>query len=260
MIEDQLICDESRYAGIDQVVRQAQERPAIPGSNFLGYALPFRAQRSRARRDGAQALDEIGMSQHNLLYRERKIGCGVEAWTIMIGPGPGRATSKITAEFNGTGKLTEPSAISMPAATLEKLLPSASLAVDYVTNKNIVSLETPWKNNIKMDAGFLPGSGFQTSGDATTGAIRGRLEFGDRQGTLKFTARFDNISTELTKLKAQTTGTATILPVRCEQLAVDHLAEGHSQRWKWARRISSSRRCGMYTDDATNGTFALRAI
>ena len=42
-------------------------------------------------------------------------------------------------------------------------------------------------NNIKVDARFFPGSGFQTSGDATTGAIRGRLEFGDRQGTLKFT-------------------------------------------------------------------------
>ena len=80
-----------------------------------------------------------------------------------------------------------------------------------MTNKNIVSLETSWKNNVKMDAGFFPGSGFQTPGDATTGAVRGRLEFGDRQGTLKFTARFDNNSTELTKLKAQTTGTATIL-------------------------------------------------
>ena len=57
-----------------------------------------------------------------------------------------------------------------------------------MTNKNIVSLETSWKNNIKMDAGFFPGSGFQTPGDATTGAVRGRLEFGDRQGTLKFSA------------------------------------------------------------------------
>ena len=54
--------------------------------------------------------------------------------------------------------------------------------VDYVTNKNIVSLETSWKNNIKMDAGFFPGSGFQTSGDATTGAVRGRLEL-DRKST-----------------------------------------------------------------------------
>jgi hypothetical protein len=143
------------------------------------------------------------------------VGCAVEGWTITIGSGPGRANSKITVEFVGSGKLTEPSGITLPAATLEKLLPSASLALsingtDYVTNKNIVSLETSWKNNIRLDAGFFPGSGFQTAGDATTGAIRGRLELGNRQGGLKFTARFENTSTELTKLKAQTTGTATI--------------------------------------------------
>ncbi|MBA3973351.1 MAG: hypothetical protein C0504_03925 [Candidatus Solibacter sp.] len=143
------------------------------------------------------------------------VGCAIEGWTISIGSGPGRANSKINIEFVGSGKLTEPSGIVVPAATLEKLLPSASLAlaingVNYVSNKNIVSLETSWKNNILMDAGFFPGSGFQTPGDATSGAIRGRLEFGKRQGTLRFTARFENGSTELTKLKSQATGTAVI--------------------------------------------------
>ncbi len=143
------------------------------------------------------------------------VGCVVEGWTISIGSGPGRANSKITVEFAGSGKSTEPSAIAMPAATLEKLLPSASLAltingVNYVSNKNIVSLETSWKNNVRMDGGFYPGSGFQSAGDATSGAIRGRLEFGNRQGTLRFTARFENGSSELTKLKQQTTGTAVI--------------------------------------------------
>src|SRR5579885_2585290 len=143
------------------------------------------------------------------------VGCVVEGWTITIGSGPGRANSKITIEFAGSGKVIEPSMIAMPAATLEKLLPSASLAlsidgIDYVSNKNIVSLETGWKNNLRMDAGFYPGSGFQTAGDATSGAIRGRLEFGNRQGTLRFTARFESGSTELTKLKNQTTGTAVI--------------------------------------------------
>jgi hypothetical protein len=143
------------------------------------------------------------------------VGCAIEGWTISIGSGPGRANSKINVEFVGSGKMTEPSAIVVPAATLEKLLPSASLAlsingVNYVSSKNIVSLETSWKNNILLDAGFFPGSGFQTAGDATSGAIRGRLEFGKRQGTLKFVARFENGSTELTKLKSQTTGTAVI--------------------------------------------------
>jgi len=143
------------------------------------------------------------------------VGCAIEGWTISIGSGPGRANSKINVEFVGSGKSTEPSAIVVPATTLEKLLPSASLAltingVNYVSSKNIVSLETSWKNNLLLDAGFFPGSGFQTAGDATSGAIRGRLEFGKRQGTLKFVARFENGSTELTKLKSQTTGTAVI--------------------------------------------------
>jgi hypothetical protein len=144
------------------------------------------------------------------------VGCVVEGWTITISSGPGRANSKITVEFIGSGKYTEPSGIAIPAATVEKLLPSASLAltingVNYVSSKNIVSLETTWKNNVLVDAGFFPGSGFQTTGDGTSGAIRGRLEFGKRQGTLKFVARFENGSTELTKLRNQSTGTAVIL-------------------------------------------------
>ena len=144
------------------------------------------------------------------------VGCAVESWQIAIGSGPGRANSKITVEFAGSGKVIDSATgITMPAATVEKLLPSASLTlsingVDYVTSKNIVSLETGWKNNIRMDAGFFPGSGFQTAGDGSSGAIRGRLEFGNRQGNLKFVARYDNASTEYTKLKAQTTGTAVI--------------------------------------------------
>jgi hypothetical protein len=143
------------------------------------------------------------------------VGCVVEGWTISIGSGPGRANSKITVEFVGSGKYIEPSGITMPAATVEKLLPSASLAltingVNYVSNKNIVSLETSWKNNVRLDGGFFPGSGFQTPGDGASGAIRGRLEFGNRQGTLRFVARFENGSTELTKLRQQTAGTAVI--------------------------------------------------
>src|SRR5579885_2874135 len=119
------------------------------------------------------------------------VGCVVEGWTITIGSGPGRANSKITIEFAGSGKVTEPSGIVMPAATLEKLLPSASLAltingVNYVSNKNIVSLETSWKNNVRLDGGFYPGSGFQTPGDGASGA------------------------TELAKLKNQSTGTAVL--------------------------------------------------
>jgi hypothetical protein len=143
------------------------------------------------------------------------VGCVVEGWTISIGSGPGRANSKITVEFVGSGKYVEPSGITMPAATVEKLLPSASLAltingVNYVSNKNIVSLETSWKNSVRLDGGFYPGSGFQSPGDSASGAIRGRLEFGNRQGTRRLVARFENGSTELAKLRQQSTGTAVL--------------------------------------------------
>jgi hypothetical protein len=143
------------------------------------------------------------------------VGCAVEDWTLTVGSGPGRANSKLVANFVGSGKETDPSTISLPTAVAEKLLPAASIActingVDYVTSKNFVSLEATWKNNHRLDAGFYPGSGFQTGGDATSGAIRGRLETGDREATLVFVARFDHDSTEYTKLKALTEGTAVI--------------------------------------------------
>lgn len=143
------------------------------------------------------------------------VGCAVESWQISVASGPGRANSKITIEFVGSGKLTEPSGIALPSAIVEKLLASASLALtingtNYVTNKNIISLEFGGKNNIRMDDGFYPGSGFQTPADSTSGAIRGRMEYGNRQFNLKFVARFVNGSDELTKLKAQTSGTAVI--------------------------------------------------
>ena len=132
------------------------------------------------------------------------VGCAVEGWTISdwlrSWPRQQQDQRRVRAAAARSRSLPR---ITMPAATVEKLLPSASLTltingVDYVTSKNIVSLETRWKNNIRMDAGFFPGSGFQTAGDATTGAIRGRLEFGNRAGALKFVARFDHNSTELT--------------------------------------------------------------
>ncbi|MCC6366849.1 MAG: hypothetical protein IT165_25285 [Bryobacterales bacterium] len=160
-------------------------------------------------------LEQIRPGAGVVLDRQA-VGCAIESWQIAIGSGPGRANSKLTVEFVGSGKVIDSATgITVPAATAEKLLPAASLAltingVNYVSSKNIVSLETGWKNNIRMDAGFFPGSGFQSAGDGSSGAIRGRLEFGNRQGNLKFVARFDNSSTEYTKLKNQTTGTAVI--------------------------------------------------
>ncbi len=151
----------------------------------------------------------------NVILDRMAVGCAIEGWTLTVASGPGRANSKLVVDYVGSGKHTEPSGITLPAATTEKLLPSAALAatingIDYVTAKNFVSLEASWKNNLRLDSGFYPGSGFQSAGDGSSGAIRGRLECGDRALALAFVARFEHDSDELTKLKQQTEGTAVI--------------------------------------------------
>jgi hypothetical protein len=158
-------------------------------------------------------LEQIRPGASDVLDR-MAVGCVVEGWALSVGSGPGRANSKLTVDIVGSGKKTEPSGITLPTATAEKLLPSSSLTatingVDYVTAKNLVSFEASWKNNNRLDSGFYPGSGFQGA-TADTGAVRGRLEVGNREASLSFTARFENGSTELTKLEALTEGTAVI--------------------------------------------------
>lgn len=138
------------------------------------------------------------------------VGCCIEGWNLTVGSGPGRASAKLVADIVGTGQFTEPSTITLPAATTEHLLPASSAAitingVDYVAAKNFVSLEAGWRNNILLDDGFYPGSGTDEGA-----AIRGRMEVGNREASLRFTARFDSTSLEYSKLKAQTEGTAVI--------------------------------------------------
>lgn len=186
------------------------------GPNFVYTCTPYiPANGDSAEMNYLSYVEQIRPGAGVVVDRQG-VGMAVESFQISVGSGPGRANSKISVELVGSGKVIDSATgITMPAAQTEKLLPSASLAlsingVNYVSNKNIVSLETGWRNNIRMDAGFYPGSGFQAAGDGSTGAIRGRLEFGNRAGNLRFVARFENGSAEYTKLKAQTTGTADI--------------------------------------------------
>lgn len=143
------------------------------------------------------------------------IGMVVEGFTMNIGSGPGRANSKLSIDLVGTGKVNLNAGLAYPSRTACHLLPSASLSAvingtNYVTTKNFVSLELSWKNNVRLDSGFFPGSGFQTTGNAATGAVRGRMEFGKREIMCKFVARFVNGSTELTTLQNQTAGTCVL--------------------------------------------------
>ena len=279
--------------------------------NFIYTCIPLDPVSSGLELPYFSFVEQIRPGATAILDR-MAIGCAIEGWNLSIASGPGRANSKLVVDIVGSGKHLVPSGIAIPAATAELLLPSSSISceingVDYVTNKNIVSLDVTWKNNLHVDSGFFPGSGMQgadtqveritltgTGGTAnvtlaggltklatfgtsltltagafvtswladydaqgivissdgpeiiftakvagtgftapaianvapnlagtvdhvqgniasgSSGAIRGRLEVGDREAGLTFVARFDHNSYELTKLKGQNEGTAVI--------------------------------------------------
>ena len=138
------------------------------------------------------------------------VGNAVEGWQIALNSGPGRQNAQITIDCVGSGYLTEPSSITVPSVETTHSLNAGSAAItingtDYVTAKTFVSAEFGFRNNHRLDAGYYPGSGTQDGFQ-----IRGRMEFGDREPSLRFVARFENGSDELTKLTELTEGTAVI--------------------------------------------------
>jgi hypothetical protein len=122
-----------------------------------GVELPYFSHAEQIRPGATALMDRLA------------IGCAINDWTLSLKKGPGRASAKITVGVVGSGKHSIPSKIDLPAATAEKLLASAGLAcsingVDYVAAKDIEELTIGWNNNLKMDDGFYPGSGFQGTG------------------------------------------------------------------------------------------------
>lgn len=138
------------------------------------------------------------------------IGCQLEDFLYEFSYGPGRASGKVTTSWVGSGKLTTPSGVSVPAVQTENNMLTASMAltiigVNVVTLKTILKGSFGWKNNIMLNAGFYPGSGTQNGAQ-----IRGRMEIGSRVPTFQFTVRLLTGSLEYTKLLALTTGTVVL--------------------------------------------------
>ena len=169
--------------------------PIDPGTTL---ELPYFSLVEQVAEGGGKAVDN--------LY----VGCAIEDFTYQFSYGPGRASSKMTVNWVGSGLLTTPSGITVPALTTENNMLAASMSltvngVDYVGTKRILSGTIGWKNNLLLNAGFYPGSGLQNGLQ-----VRGRMEIGARVPTFQFTARLLSGSTEYTTLVNQTTGTATL--------------------------------------------------
>ena len=169
--------------------------PIDPGTTL---ELPYFSIVEQVPEGGGSAVDNM------------YVGCAVEDWTYQFTYGPGRASSKMTVNWVGSGLVTSPSAVVVPPVTLENNMLAASMSlsvngVDYVAGKRILSGTVGWKNNLLLNAGFFPGSGMQNGLQ-----VRGRMEIGARVPTFQFTARLLAGSTEYSTLVNQTTGTATL--------------------------------------------------
>jgi len=169
--------------------------PINPGTTL---ELPYFSVCEQVSEGGGAAIDN--------LY----VGCAVEDFTYSFNSGPGRASSKMTVNWVGSGLVTTPSGVVVPALTVENnmLAASATLTVngvDYVGTKRILSGSIGWKNNLLLNAGFFPGSGLQNGLQ-----VRGRMEVGTRVPSFQFTTRLLAASTEYATLIAQTTGTAVL--------------------------------------------------
>lgn len=138
------------------------------------------------------------------------IGCVIESITVELNSGPGRNNAKLIVEIIGTGKRTRPSTLTLPAVgTLHNLNAASAaatiLGTNYVTAKSLLSMRFGFRNNLRADSGYFIGSGVQS-----LGAIRGRMEHGDREAFLEATVRQESSPDEQAQLEAATTGTAVI--------------------------------------------------
>lgn len=155
---------------------------------------------------------------------EMFVGCSIEEVMTNFNYGPGLQSVGTTVQFAGSGLLTQPSAITLPATLSEHNALSSSMALtingtDYVAGKTILSGSIGWKNNLLLNAGYYPGSGIQSGA-----AVRGRQELGVRVPTFTFVARLLHTSPEYAALIAQTTGTAACT------LTYDST---HNFTWNW---------------------------
>jgi hypothetical protein len=182
---------------------------AAAGTGFTYTCTPLDPVADGIEMPSLTVVEAIRQGASSVLDRAL-VGVCCEEFAIQLNSGPGLQNARFTSQWVGCGKVVEPSTIVVPAESAQHLLRGGSAAIailanDYVTAKTFANLEFRWKNNLRQDTGFYPGSG-----SANGAQIRGRMEHGVRECSLSFSVRFAHGSTELSDFLAQTEGTAVI--------------------------------------------------
>lgn len=154
-----------------------------------------------------EQVEESGSAAIDNLYT----GCCVENLGIKFQYGPGLKSVTCDMAWRGSGATTSPSGVSVPATQTDHHALGSGMAltingVDYVAAATGLEGSFTWNNNLMANEGYYIGSGLDAAGYAN----RGRLWYGNRVAGFDFTVLLLNSSAEYSKLRALTTGTATM--------------------------------------------------
>lgn len=140
------------------------------------------------------------------------IGAVCSGFTLKVSRGPGLQNTSLVSRWAGCGKHSNNSGIAVPERTQETRLGAGSATalvidgVDYLANARFVDLEFTYENAPALNAGFFPGSGSQSGFD-----IRGRMRYGRRSMSLKWSVELESDSAELAALLAGTEAAAQLV-------------------------------------------------
>lgn len=145
-------------------------------------------------------------------------GMCCEEFGIEFRLGPGRDNAQFTSNWIGTGGFVKPSAIVIPTIYQEHSINAGGITAlkwdgtggggplfDYIANLRFIGATFRWKNNLRDNSSYFPGSGSQNGYQ-----LRGRMRRAAPTITLSTQVECDSGSSEEDALLNQTPGAFTI--------------------------------------------------
>ena len=188
--------------------------PTGAGDPYQYVCIPLAASANLFELPYFTYLEEIRTGANPIVSSKCLIGCAVKGFQIDVVSGLGRASSKITIDCIGSGKVVVDGThgIVIPSATAETLLPAQSLTLtslttNYGTLNQVLGFRMGWDNGITDDMSYRPGGGVGALGEA----FRSQMLVGNRATgiSLEFDVLMEPGAVEDAALIANTTGTLT---------------------------------------------------
>lgn len=138
-------------------------------------------------------------------------GMCCEEFHYIFKEGPGRQNATFTSQWLGTGSYTKPSGLTMPNPYAENRISAGGITAmtfsgfNYLTNFRMIEIDFGWKNNIRDQSSYFPGSGNEAGFQ-----LRGRMRRAAPTITLRTQVECDSGSSEEDLLIAGTPGTGTL--------------------------------------------------